>query len=218
MTTSLGQRFFGSTRGRMVTLLRRRGLTVDELAAEVGLTNNGVRAHLATLERDGLVTQRGSVRSSSGGGKPAYIYRLTPEAEALFPKAYEPVLGRLLDVLSGGLGPEEAEAMLREVGRRMAEGRTISDGGVRARLEEAVATLNALGGLAELEEHDGGFLIRGYSCPLGAVTPDHPEVCRMAETLISELAAAPVREHCDREIEPRCCFEVMPSESANETQ
>ena len=49
MTTSLGLRFFGSTRGRMVTLLRRRGLTVDELAAEVGLTTNGVRAHFATL-------------------------------------------------------------------------------------------------------------------------------------------------------------------------
>jgi predicted ArsR family transcriptional regulator len=217
MTTSLGRRFFGSTRGRMVTLLRRKGLTVDEMAAEVGLTNNGVRAHLATLERDGLVTQQGSVRSSSGGGKPAYVYRLTSEAEALFPKAYEPVLGWLLDVLSEGLGPEESEALLREVGRRIAEGRNVPDGGVRARLEEAVATLNELGGLAELEEHEGGFLIRGFSCPLGAVTPDHPDVCRMAETLISVLATAPVREHCDREIEPRCCFEVTPSESADET-
>jgi predicted ArsR family transcriptional regulator len=216
MTTSFGQKFFASTRGRMVTLLRRRGLTVDELAAEVGLTNNGVRAHLATLERDGLVTQQGSVRSSSGGGKPAYVYQLTPEAEALYPKAYEPVLGRLLDVLSEGLGPEESEALLREVGRRIAEGRKAPDGGMRARLEEAVAMLNELGGLAELEEHDGGFLIRGYSCPLVAVTPDHPEVCRMAETLVSVLAGAPVREHCDREIEPRCCFEVTLSESTNE--
>jgi len=216
MTTSFGQKFFASTRGRIVTLLRRRGLTVDELAAEVGLTNNGVRAHLATLERDGLVTQQGSVRSSSGGGKPAYVYQLTPEAEALYPKAYEPVLGRLLDVLSEGLGPEESEALLREVGRRIAEGRKAPDGGMRARLEEAVAMLNELGGLAELEEHDGGFLIRGYSCPLVAVTPDHPEVCRMAETLVSVLAGAPVREHCDREIEPRCCFEVTPSESADE--
>jgi predicted ArsR family transcriptional regulator len=215
MKTSLDRKFFGSTRGRMVTLLRRRGLTVDELAAEVSLTNNGVRAHLATLERDSLVTQQGSVRPSSGGGKPAYIYRLTPEAEALFPKAYEPVLGRLLDVLAEGLGPEESEALLREVGRRIAEGRKVPDEEVRARIEEAVATLNDLGGLAELEEHDGGFLIRGYSCPLVAVTPDHPEVCRMAETLVSELAGAPVREHCDREIGPRCCFEVTPSESVD---
>ena len=215
MTTSLDRKFFGSTRGRMVTLLRRRGLTVDELAAEVGLTNNGVRAHLATLERDGLVTQQGSVRSSRGGGKPAYVYRLTPEGEALFPKAYEPVLGRLLDVLAEG--PEGSETLLREVGRRIAEERKVPDGGVRVRIEEAVAALNDLGGLAELEEHDGGFLIRGYSCPLVAVTPDHPEVCRMAETLISVLAAAPVREHCDREIEPRCCFEVTPTESGDET-
>ena len=217
MTTNLDRKFFGSTRGRMVTLLRRRGLTVDELAAEVGLTNNGVRAHLSTLERDGLVTQQGSVRSSSGGGKPAYVYRLTPEGEALFPKAYEPVLGQLLEVLAEGPGPEGSEELLREVGRRIAEGRKVPDGGVRARIEEAVAALNDLGGLAELEEHDRGFLIRGYSCPLGAVTPDHPEVCRMAETLISELAAAPVREHCDRETEPHCCFEVMPSKSADET-
>jgi predicted ArsR family transcriptional regulator len=215
MTTSLDRKFFGSTRGRMVTLLRRRGMTVDDLAAEVGLTNNGVRAHLATLERDGLVTQQGSVRSSSGGGKPAYVYRLTPEGEALFPKAYEPVLGRLLAVLAEG--PEGSETLLREVGRRIAEERKVPDGGVRARIEEAVAALNDLGGLAELEEHDGGFLIRGYSCPLVAVTPDHPEVCRMAETLISVLAAEPVREHCDREIEPRCCFEVTPTESGDET-
>src|SRR3954451_12809440 len=130
MTSRLGRKFFGSTRGRMVTLLRRRGPPVDELDAEEGLTNNGVRAHLATLERDGLVTQQGSVRSSSGGGKPAYVYQLTPEAEALFPKAYEPVLGRLLDVLSEGLGPEESGALLRGVGRRMAETRGTPVGGV----------------------------------------------------------------------------------------
>ena len=67
MTTSLGRKFFGSTRGRIVTLLRRRGQTVDDLAAEVELTNNGVRAHLATLERDGLVTHSRS-RDVSGGG------------------------------------------------------------------------------------------------------------------------------------------------------
>src|SRR3989337_40341 len=89
------QKFFDSTRGQAVTLLRRSGRTVEELARALGLTNNGVRAHLATLERDGAARQRGSVRPGSGGGKPAYVYELTPEAEDLFPKAYEPVLGYL---------------------------------------------------------------------------------------------------------------------------
>ena len=59
------QRFFTSTRGRIVTLLRRASRTVDELAAALDLTDNAVRAHLATLERDGIVQQRGARRGGS---------------------------------------------------------------------------------------------------------------------------------------------------------
>src|SRR5215210_312576 len=202
------QKFFRSTRGRIVTLLRRSGRTVEELARELGLTDNGVRAHLATLERDGIVRQRGVVRRGSGGGKPAYVYELTPEAEGLFPKAYEPVLLGLLDVLSERLGPEESEAVLRSVGRRIAEEQGASVSGVRPRLEAAVGVLNELGGLAELEERDGGIVIRGYSCPLTSVVVQHPEACRMAEALLAELTGLPIHECCDRGESPRCCFEV----------
>jgi predicted ArsR family transcriptional regulator len=209
----MDRQFFESTRGRVVSLLRRVGLTVDELAKAVGLTNNGVRAHLATLERDGLVRQRGTVRPASGGGKPAYVYELTPEAEALFPRAYEPVLGRLLDVLSDELSPQESEALLGGVGRRMAGERGAPHGGVRARLEEAVAVLNELGGLAELEDHEGGVIVGGYGCPLAAVTLEHPEPCRMVEAFIAELAGVPARERCERGVKPRCCFEVNLAES-----
>jgi len=194
----------------MVTLLRRSGRTVEDLARALGLTNNGVRAHLAVLERDGIVRQRGSVRR--GSGKPAYVYELTSEAEDLFPKAYEPALGRLLDVLAERLGLEESEALLRSVGRRLAESKTIPTSSTRVRLEAAAGVLNELGGLAELEEQDGTFVIRGYSCPLAAVTPDHPEACRLAEALVAEVAGVPVREHCDRSERPRCCFEMVPAD------
>ena len=101
----------------------------------------------------------------------------------------------------------------------MAEGRVAPTGGIRSRLEAAVEVLNELGGLAELEEHDGGLVIRGYSCPLAAVTPDHPEVCRMAETLLTELAGVPVHEHCERGERPRCRFEVaLPDDTAEGSQ
>ncbi|MFL5666689.1 MAG: ArsR family transcriptional regulator, partial [Ktedonobacteraceae bacterium] len=53
------ERFFTSTRGHIITLLRRAGHTVDELARALQLTDNAVRSHLATLERDGLVRQSG---------------------------------------------------------------------------------------------------------------------------------------------------------------
>jgi predicted ArsR family transcriptional regulator len=212
LTAYRDQRFFEGTRGKVVTLLRRGGRTVEELAQALNLTDNGVRAHLATLERDGIVRQRGSVRRGSGGGKPAYVYEMTPEAEELFPKAYEPVLSQLLDVLAGQLGAQESEALLRSVGRRIAEGQTVPADGVRERLEAAAGVLNELGGLAELEERNGSFVIRGYSCPLAGVAADHPEVCRMAETLLTELAGVPVYERCERGERPRCCFEIAPAD------
>ena len=215
MATNWDERFFESTRGRIVMLLRRSGRTVDELASSQGLTDNGVRAHLAVLERDGIVRQRGSVRRGSGGGKPAYLYELTPEAEELFPKAYEPTLRRLLEVLAERMGPEDTDALLRAVGRGLVEGKTIpTDGTTRARLEAAVGVLNELGGLAQLEERDGAYLIQGYSCPLAALTPEHPEVCRMAETLLTEVAGVSVYERCERGERPRCCFEVANPQAA----
>jgi predicted ArsR family transcriptional regulator len=216
VSTRWDRKFFESTRGRVVTLLRRAGFTVDELARELGLTSNGVRAHLATLERDGIVRQSGVVRREGGGGKPAYVYELTQEAEHLFPKAYEPALRRLLDILSDQLGPKEAEALLRSVGRRLAGEYSVRAEGAHTRLESAVEVLNELGGLAEVEERDGALVIRGYCCPLAGVTTDHPEVCRMAETLITEVAGIPVYEHCDRGERPRCCFEVANSDSTTQ--
>ena len=203
--TNWNPRFFASTRGKIVTLLRRASRTVDELAQTLDLTDNAVRAHLATLERDGFVQQRGERR---GSGKPAYIYDLAPQAEQLFPRAYGSVLHQLLGVLSERMKSEELEAALREVGRRIAINRDIPSGNLRRRLEVAVDTLNELGGMAELEQHNGTYCIRGYSCPLAAAAQGHPEVCHLAETLLNELIAVPVRECCEHGEVPRCCFTV----------
>jgi predicted ArsR family transcriptional regulator len=200
------RRFFVSTRGRIVMLLRRASHTVDELAGALGLTDNAVRAHLATLERDGFVRQQGARR---GTGKPAYVYSLSPEAEQLFPKAYGPVLHELLDVLCEEMATEEVDALMRTTGRRIASQWNIPPGPVQGRLQAAVEILNQLGGLAELEEHNGIYTIRGYSCPLAAAVPDHPEVCHLAETLLTELVGVPVQEHCDSCEQQRCCFVVQ---------
>lgn len=203
--TPWNQRFLGSTRGRLITLLRRDTCTVDELASALNLTDNAVRTHLATLERDGLVRQLG-VRRGVGSGKPAYTYGLTPEADQLFPKPYAAVLGEVLAALNDQIPPNMVEALLRASGRGLAAQCPSADGGLRARLETAVAALNQLGGLAELEERKGQLVIQGYSCPLAALVPNHPEVCRLAETFVCDVAGVPLRECCDRGVSPRCCF------------
>jgi predicted ArsR family transcriptional regulator len=200
------QRFLASTRGQIITLLRRSSHTVDELAQALNLTDNAVRAHLATLERDGVVQQSGVRR---GSGKPASVYDLAPEAEQLFPKAYVPVLQQVLAILSERLPTDEVETLLREVGRRMAVQWKIPPGELRVRLESAVEVFTELGGMAELEQNDGHYSIRSYSCPLAAVAPNHQAVCRLAETLLAELVGVPVQEHCEYDGIPRCSFTVV---------
>lgn len=206
--THWDERFFASTRGHVVVLLRRSERTVDDLAQALGLTDNAVRSHLATLERDGLVRQSGLRR---GDGKPSQLYSLTPEAERLFPKAYAPVLRHLLDVLSERVPASQAASLLRETGRRLAVERPLpTTDDTRARLDRAAQLLSELGGLAEVESEDGVLRLRGYSCPLTAVVGDHPEVCQLAEAMLSEATGLPIQERCLRKAgePPRCCFEV----------
>ncbi|MBI3979072.1 MAG: ArsR family transcriptional regulator [Chloroflexi bacterium] len=205
MATHWHERFFASTRGQIIALLCRGSRTVDDLAQSLSLTDNAVRAHLATLERDGFVKQEGVRR---GAGKPAFAYELTPEAERLFPKPYGRILHQLLDVLAARLTPDVLEEVLREVGHRVAAGHQAPPGNLRGRAEYALTLLGDLGGLGELEERDAAFVIRGYSCPVGAAVPGHPQMCLLAETLLADVVGAPVRERCDRGDPPRCCFEV----------
>src|SRR5687768_14151798 len=105
-----GQRFLETTRGQLVTLLRRGPLSVDELARSVGLTDNAVRAHLSTLERDGMVRQSGT-RRGTGAGKPATLYELHPDGEAFLSRAYAPVLGALVEELVDQLSPEQSASI-----------------------------------------------------------------------------------------------------------
>ena len=205
-TTKFDKPIFESTRGRIVTLLRASACTVDELASQLDLTDNAVRAHLLTLERDGLVRQSGLRR---GPRKPHFTYALTSEADSLFPKAYDALLNQLIAVLKTRMGPEEIEGVLREVGRYVASDATAGQvGDFDERVGVALKVLTAIGGAAEVERHDDKVVIRGQGCPLAAAVTVHPEVCRLAETLVAEVVKAPVEEHCDRDGPPQCRFEI----------
>src|SRR5919112_160401 len=118
-TTKLDERFFDSTRERIVSLMRDGSSTVNELSSKLELTDNAIRAHLLSLERDGLIRQSGVQR---GARKPHFAYELTAEAERLFPKAYDALLNQLIKTLKGCLPPSAVEDVLREVGRSLAGG------------------------------------------------------------------------------------------------
>ena len=204
--TKLDSRFFESTRGQIVMLLRTTTMTVSEIAGRLNLTDNAIRAHLLSLERDRLVEQKGVIK---GFRKPHHTYGLTDEARHLFPKPYAFLFNKLIEVLKKSLSPAATIDTLRDVGHSIGRDNTIDDGGdLQARLGDVLKTLEALGGAARLEEVNGKTLIRSESCPFNEAVSEHPEVCKVAESMIEEIVGKEVREVCDRTASPKCCFEL----------
>ena len=195
------------TRGRIIDLLRRSGLTANELAAQLGLTHNGIRGHLVVLQREGLVREGGARRS---GTRPAVIYEIVPEAEAGLSRAYIPFVAQLVRVLQERLRPAELDDVMKAVGQGLAAEWPRVRGSLAKRVEGASALLEGLGAPNDVARLEGGFVIRGYGgCMLAQAVHGRPEVCWAMVSLLGELVEVPVRECCDRsDARPRCCFEI----------
>jgi predicted ArsR family transcriptional regulator len=209
----LNRRFFDSTRGRIVSYLRGSQATVNDLSEHLGLTDNAVRAHLLSLERDGLVKQSGLRK---GSRKPHYAYELTTDGEHLFPKAYDALLNQFIAVLKKRLTPKAFTQALHAVGRSLAADQKVASPklSLERRAQTALRTLEAIGGSPRLEGKGKELSITSQNCPLAAVVAEHPETCQMVETLVSELLGAPVVEKCDRSDTPRCCFVLSNNNAA----
>ena len=201
------ERLFKSTRGKILNLLRARECTVNELADELHLTDNAVRAHLASLERDSLVAQSGF---RPGIRKPHTTYALGPEAEQIFPKAYGRLVSLLMSIFSRQVKPRNLRAGMRVAGRKVAQEHL---GGLQGktrqqRIDAALGILKDLGGAASFREEDGKHFIYGNGCPIAAATANHPEACLLAESLLTKIIGSPVKEHCIRGAVPSCRFEI----------
>jgi len=202
------KRLLASTRGRILALLRVENRTVNELAAALNLTGNAVRAHLLSLERDGLVQQRGTRR---GRRKPHATYGLSTEADHIFPKAYGLLLRHFVTVVSNRLTPRTLRATMHEVGAAVAADylERLKGRSRRERIKAALDLLNELGGSAKFEESEGKQFIYGRNgCPLAAVTATHPESCLILESLLSKVIGVRAKKCCEYGETPRCCFEL----------
>ena len=200
----------GPMRGRIIALLRRGSSTVEELAGELGVTDNAVRAHLQLLEREGVVSATGS-RQGPGAGKPATTYEISSRGESALSGAYAPVLTALLQTLAERTSPEELDALLREVGRRIGPAKP-DKGSLDARVRAAAALLASLGSELDVERTREGYLLRGFACPLATAVRGQPSACHAVEELVAAVVGdVTVEERCDRTSGPRCRFAVISS-------
>jgi predicted ArsR family transcriptional regulator len=208
-------RFFQTTRGKIVSELRRRGsASAADLARSFGLSPNAVRQQLMVLERDGMVAEK-SVRR--GPTKPTYEFSLTSEADNLFPQGYDKMLTAVLREVRDQFGSAAIERIFDGLSRRAVE---------RARLEvtavepeQKVAQLTEMlrksGAVAEYSLIDGGYAIHEHSCPYSSVAKENPEVCNVIHHVIDDAIGGP---HAQTESLARggkeCRFELHPKEMA----
>lgn len=204
----LRKQLLDSSRGRIVTLLRRGPLTADDIASALGVTRSAIRAQITSMERDGVVRRAGQ---RPGTTRPSHVFELTPDVEQLLSTAYVPLLTQLVDVFASGLPGPQLETMLRQAGRQLAAELSRGSrpaGSLATRVAMASELLNEQLGATTRVEANGGYVIRGFGCPLAALTGKHPGVCMAMESLVAEVVGGPVHECCDRSERPQCCFEI----------
>jgi DeoR family transcriptional regulator, suf operon transcriptional repressor len=165
------------TRRAVMNALKKRGeMTAEELAELLDMTVSGVRQQLTGLQRDGLVSYS-EIRS--GPGRPRHSYRLTPAADALYPRAYAELTNELLQYVEDADPDMVATIFDRRRERRIAAGRERLD---RLPYPDKVAELSKIldedGYLADWEEcGDGTFLVTERNCAIFGVAMRYGQAC-----------------------------------------
>jgi predicted ArsR family transcriptional regulator len=158
------------TRRAIVKLLKTEGpLDSARLAERLGLTAMAVRQHLYALQSENLVAADSRPVPL---GRPAKFWKLTREADRLFPEAYAELSVALIDAMQDAFG---AEGLNRVLASRCARQR--ADYAKRIRpadsLEKKLAELARVrteeGYMAEItRDADGNFLLVENHCPICA--------------------------------------------------
>lgn len=200
----------GTTRGRVLALLRDEPRTVSELADALDVTPTAVRKHLDGLRAEGLLEEEGTRK---GMGRPATLYGLTDEGEALFRQGHAAILGAVLAAVRDEIGPERRTRVLRSAGARLARRllRT-HDGdapeGFEDSMRVAVSLLHELGGRERVRHRDRRAEVLGFSCPMADYVDEIPTSCELLAGFLEELLGVPVTERCPRDGRPLCLLEA----------
>ena len=195
------------TRASLLTALlesKASGLTLEDLAAHLGVSRNAVRQHVTALERDDLVVATGMRK---GPRRPSRTYGLTERGEEEFPRRYDLLAVSLLQSLRSSLGDEVAETVLLDMvddiaAQWLPKLELLTP---ERRRDEVVAIMNLLGYHARALPDGGG--VAAVNCVYHKVARETRVVCRFDEALLSRLLGVDVRlSACMAEGDGSCVF------------
>jgi len=198
-----------STRDKILnTLLTQRQATIKQLSEVVGINGISVRHHLINLQAEGLVTAE---EQRHGVGRPAFVYRLTEKGMERFPTNYLKLTNYLLTELEETLSPEEVEATFKRIGKKQAEESTNIDKNqpIEAQLEQLANQLASDRFLLSWKKEGDSIILQSDNCPYLHVGKEHPEICKIDETLFSEALGREVQlETCMLRGDPSCTYKI----------
>ncbi|MDF2649845.1 MAG: transcriptional regulator [Paenibacillus sp.] len=156
------------TRRGIIDLLKQQGgMDVMALSSEFSLSGMAIRQHLNALKEEGLVTHEEEARPM---GRPAKLWRLTPEANRFFPSGYSELSVSLINSMREAFGNEGLDKLLAVRDKNMQEQylQHIGDApGIREKLEKLANIRTNEGYMAEFKDQgDGSFLFIEKHCPI----------------------------------------------------
>lgn len=199
---------FGDPTRRRIYLFTRdhggsEGVTVAELASEVGVHPNVARHHLDKLAAGGYVevVRSDAVAPARRAGRPSKRYVVGGEAEfeGTVPVRSDDLVLALLGQALDRLPSAEAEAMAEEVGatygKAMAAGLTgdalaAGQRSLRSAMQAVADALTAHGFAARMQAGTSQLRIINDHCPFGDVATDHPVICAVDRGMVRGMLAA----------------------------
>ena len=195
-------------------LNNRAGLSVDQLAKELGISRNATNQHLSGLTNLGLIEH--SLRPSSGG-RPLNSHSLTPAGLELFPRHYALLSSLLIDWIRSHLDQQALTACLQELGIQLAAEyarRVDSFNSLPLKISEVAVILDEMGYRAgTYTEDDGASGIVARNCVYDRVASECEQVCELDLSLIGTLLNAKIEHHECMLRGGLCCrFGITPTE------
>lgn len=192
------------------TLLKNHRCTINELAEEVEINPISVRHHISRLQAEGLVALE---EERHGVGRPRQVYFLTEAGIEQFPTRYLRLTIRLLEQLKESLPPKMVNELFSQMAADLVEEYTqtadIQDMSIEQRLELIHDLLRDEGFDIEWERRDDQYFIHEINCPYLHVGQNHPEVCRIDQTLISTMLDLPTEKvKCILDGDNNCTYVV----------
>ena len=188
MKTSL---MLGAGRGprlAVLELIKRsaNGMGVKQLAAELGMSYMGVKAHCLALTSAGYLT---TWRQPAPKGRPLMFYKLAEAGERLFRDSDEDFALGLLEEVAGLFGTPAPLKILMKYFQTQSERyeQLLAEDPAQDRMLAFVAIREREGRMSTLVHGDASLEIRESHLPLASLMRRHPEARAMEEHMLSQI-------------------------------